>query len=488
MTRVARPLIASAILVAGWTAPVVAQHRAVIDQLESWYANAERRAPGKWGIVVADEQGTVIWSVNPQTALIPASTVKLLTTGFARSQVGGDAHRPTRVVGTGAVDPTDGTWRGSWSLEMNGDPTLERPALGGPSLVALAEQLRAIGVQRLVGPLSLSTADGIARSSYPAVWPARHRGRLFAPPIGMITLNENVVRFSVVPGARAGAKPFLGSDMPRGAAGLVTITAKTVTGSRRRLTVRAQGSGWVVGGTIGVGARPGDYTVVAHDPAAVVEASWDAALRSVGIRWDRGPSIGTADRLPAPRVLAEVVSPSFDSVASMVNANSINIGAELMLLWGGGPSQTAQKLEQHVKQATGMMTGVHLVDGSGLSDDNRVSPLVFTTYLARFPTTAAGRDFPLLFPANGNGTLKTLARGMPAKGVVRAKTGTLGNASTLVGYLGQSDGMLLVAAMYNGGYVSAAKQQQWTLFRTLGADAVAIPTESDAAVEYTLGR
>jgi D-alanyl-D-alanine carboxypeptidase/D-alanyl-D-alanine-endopeptidase (penicillin-binding protein 4) len=304
----------------------------------------------------------------------------------------------------------------------------------------------------------------------------------------MITLNENVVRFSVVPGSRVGQAPLLGSDMPNGAGSLVTIRAKTVDGSRRRLTVRAEGTGWVVTGTIGVRARPGDYTVVAHDPAAVLEASWSAALRTVGIRWDRVPSIGSATPLPGRRVLAEVVSPSFDSVAAKVNTNSINIGAELMLLWGGGPSQAAQKMERHIKQATGFVEGVHLVDGSGLSDENRVAPLVFTTYLARLPETPQGRDFPLLLPANGSGTLKTLARGLPAKGVVRAKTGTLGNASTLVGYLGQSDGMLLVAAMYNGGNVSAAKQQQWTLFRTLGADGVTIPAQSDAPVEYILGR
>ena len=488
MTRLARRLSACALLVAGSAAPLAAQDRTVVAQLESWYATAQRRAPGQWGVVVADQQGTILWSVNARVPLVPASTVKLLTTGFARSAVGGDAHRPTRVVGTGGVDPADGTWRGTWSLELNGDPTLERPALGGPSLVSLAEQLRAIGIQRLVGPFSLTTAEGMARSSYPTVWSARHRGRTFAPPVGMITLNENLVRFSVAPGSRVGEAPFVASGMPSGAAGLVHVKARTVDGSRRRLVVRAEGTGWVVTGTIGVRARPGDYTVVAHDPAAVVEASWGAALRTVGIRWDRVPSIGSADPVPGRRVLAEVVSPSFDSVASQVNTNSINIGAELMLLWGGGPTQAAQKLERHVKQATGMLEGVHLVDGSGLSDDNRVAPLIFTTYLARFPESPAGRDFPLLLPANGSGTLKTLARGLPAKGVVRAKTGTLGNASTLVGYLGQADGMLLVAAMYNGGYVSAAKQQQWTLFRTLGADGVTIPAQGDAAVEYTLGR
>ena len=66
-------------------------------------------------------------------------------------------------------------------------------------------------------------------------------------------------------------------------------------------------------------------------------------------------------------------------------------------------------------------------------------------------------------------------------GVVRAKTGTLGNAATLVGYLGHKDGLILISVMYNGGRVYAAKQQQWKLFRILGADGTMVPGDSVSA-------
>ena len=84
----------------------------------------------------------------------------------------------------------------------------------------------------------------------------------------------------------------------------------------------------------------------------------------------------------------------------------------------------------------------------------------------------------MLLPANGSGTLHRLNSGFPGVGVVRAKTGTLGRVSTVVGYLGRPEGTLLVALMYNGGRPWAARQAQWKLFRELGAHGVVIPTDT----------
>jgi hypothetical protein len=57
----------------------------------------------------------------------------------------------------------------------------------------------------------------------------------------------------------------------------------------------------------------------------------------------------------------------------------------------------------HVRSVTGATTGVHLVDGSGLSTDDRIAPSVFISYLTRFPMTPE-EELPLLLPANGEGT------------------------------------------------------------------------------------
>lgn len=446
--------------------------------LDSWYKRAQRRSPGEWGIAVSDQTGRIIWSVAEDRPLLPASTVKLFTTGFARSTLGGDARLATRVVGNGFVEPFTGQWLGTWALELNGDLSLERATRQGPLLSDLAQQLASKGITRLQGPLVVRSADGPADASFPSVWASRHRGRLFAPPVGALTVHENIVEFTVRPGGKSGARPVVVGESPRGVSRLVTNKARTVAGRRSSLRLSSTSSGgWVLSGNIGIGARPRRLTSVANQPEAVLRAVWAGALKDAGIEWDDAFAlIAAAEQPEMAAVLAEVKSPTLDSLAAEVNTRSLNIGAELLLRWAGGPTNAADKLAAHVRSVTGATTGVQLVDGSGLSTEDRIAPSVFISYLTRFPMTPQGRNFPLLLPANGEGTLGRLG-GMPGQGVVRAKTGTLGNVSTLVGYLGRPEGVLVVTLMYNGGYSYTARQEQWRLFRTLGADAVQIPAE-----------
>lgn len=461
----------------GWTTP--SPPAADLEaRLKRWFAEASRIAPGEWGVAIATEDGSILWSVRPDQALIPASAVKLFTTGFARTVLGADARRSTRILGNGYVDPASGDWVGRWAIEVNGDPSLERSKSGGTRLLSLAQQLAALGVRRLTGPFEVQSAAGPAEAWFPPQWSERHRGRLFAPLIGPLTVHENVVRFSIRPGTAVGRRARLATVSPDGIEHLVAVRATTITGRRSRLRVRpAPGGGWVVTGQIGEHSRGRSISVTAAEPRLVLEAVWEAALREVGITWDRESS-GALDQAAAPDgVLAEVLSPSLDSIASDVNLRSHNLGAELLLQWAAGPDFGPELLTQHVQFITGQLDGVRLVDGSGLSSNDRVAPRIFVSYMARLPQTEHGKNFPLLFPANGTGTLKPLRGDLPAEGVFRAKTGTLRNVSTVVGYLGRPDGVLLLSLMYNGSRPSSARRAQWQLVRELGADGIAVPAE-----------
>ncbi|MEO8451931.1 MAG: D-alanyl-D-alanine carboxypeptidase/D-alanyl-D-alanine-endopeptidase [Gemmatimonadota bacterium] len=485
-SRISRQVALGALLVFG-SAPAFGQARRVAsnppltlqEELNAWYRTAVKKAPGEWGVAVADEKGQLVWGIDPTAMMIPASTVKLFTTGFARSVLGSDAHKTTRVVGTGHLDPATGSWLGTWALELNGDPSFERAGRNGARLADLATQLAARGIRHLAGPLSLISATGDAGASFPSAWSSRHRGRLFAPLIGNLTLHENLVSFAVAAGPRAGSHAVLAGASPLGFDQLVRVEAKTVKGRKARLKFAQDADGRVVvTGTIGTSARARGFSAPTTNPRAVLEAAWKANLAAAGIDWTSAPGMSAPTGTLRATTIAEVISPTFDSIASEINRRSLNIGAELLLHWAAGYDNPVDRLNAHVQQITGDRSGVRLVDGSGLSSENRVSPYAFVTYLARFPLAPGGKNFPQLLPANGTGTLWRLASGLPIRGVVRAKTGTLGNVASLVGYLGRSDGVLLVSLMYNGNRVWAARQQQWSLFRTLGASGVVIPMDS----------
>lgn len=466
-------------------APAAAQTLppALLRRVESWYNQTRRAAHGRWGVAIADERGTLLWGRDADRPLIPASTVKIFTTGFARTRVGPQARKVTRVHGVGMLDSASGRWIGTWSLELNGDPSLEDPHHVGPRLYDLAAQLAAAGIRRLDGPLLVTSANGPATAVFPVNWPARDRGSIFAPLVGPLTVHENTVSAWVAPAWRHGRRPRIANEAPTGIGALIQNEATTRTGRGSRLKLVPHRSGWILKGWIGTRSGAREVRAIAQDPQAVLEVVWGQALRQAGITW----AADEPDVLPPTdgrdHVLAEVYSPVFDSLAADIDRRSLNLGAELLLHWAAGTDGAADSLAAHVAAVTGTSDGLRLVDGSGLSDLDRVTPRLQVTYLAKFPALSSGRNFPQLLPANGTGTLRRMGNGLPATGVVRAKTGTLNNVAALAGYLGRSDGVLTVSVIYNGGRTKTARRAQWRLFRLLGARGVVVPPDFDSPAD-----
>jgi len=261
-------------------APLAAQTDAgwLTQRMDEWYHRAQRSSPGDWGIAIADQSGQVLWSVDPDGPLMPASTVKLFTPGFARSVLGGTARRPTRIVGVGSLDSASGEWIGSWALEVNGDPSLERAEGSGPTLYDLAMQLAGSGVRRLTGPLQLQSSNGPADAVYPAVWSIHHQGRIFAPLVGPLTLHENVVWITVLPGARVGQRPRVSESKTR-RANVPRPLDKTTAAKRQDAR---QKSAKVVGGAA-VDHRLDRAVLILGDEDHVEQTQHPPALQSIDL-------------------------------------------------------------------------------------------------------------------------------------------------------------------------------------------------------------
>ena len=181
---------------------------------------------------------------------------------------------------------------------------------------------------------------------------------------------------------------------------------------------------------------------IALRPALAAAGQLRRALRRHGIA---SGSVGLGRAPAASPALAEVESARLPAVLQEMDRESDNFTAELMLKDLGAEIGTSGTTVAGAAVVTGALSaagvplaGVRIVDGSGLSLDDRLTAQALAAILV-----SAWRDPALHYPfwaalsvAGVNGTLEHRMRLRPARGAVHAKTGTTNEASALSGYAG----------------------------------------------------
>jgi serine-type D-Ala-D-Ala carboxypeptidase/endopeptidase (penicillin-binding protein 4) len=196
----------------------------------------------------------------------------------------------------------------------------------------------------------------------------------------------------------------------------------------------------------------------AAQPALAAAGRFKQVLRANGIVVD-GPA-GTGVASAKGVSLAEVVSEPLVDVLRFMDRQSDNFTAELLLKelgaeagTGGTTAAGVAVVVRDLKAADIPLAGVRLVDGSGLSESDRLTARAVAALLVTVWKDTALRDalWGALPVAGRNGTLEDRLRKGPAHGVVRAKTGTTDEASALSGYAGDR---FAFAVLQNGQPVS----------------------------------
>jgi PBP4 family serine-type D-alanyl-D-alanine carboxypeptidase len=187
-------------------------------------------------------------------------------------------------------------------------------------------------------------------------------------------------------------------------------------------------------------ARVGRY--VTRTPALAAATAFRTALRTAGVAVDGGVSLGRSDDFSIP--LAQLESPTLASIIRYMDKESDNFTAELLLkqlgaivLNRGTSAAGATVVMQTLAEAGVPMTGVRVVDGSGLSRLDRLTAnAVAATLRAAWNDLTVRPAFVAALPVAGvNGTLQDRLRKPPARGRVLAKTGTTSEASALSGFV-----------------------------------------------------
>ena len=341
------------------------------------------------GLLVVDaETGGVVCASAAGRPRPLASNMKLFTTSTALSRLGPGMRIPTRVYRQGRVDAS-GVLHGSLYLRGGGDPTLGTPRVYDGSLAGLGTdifdltpQIRAAGIKSITGRLY---ADDTIFDRRRGVADSGYATSPYIGPLSGLAFNSG----------------FRGATS---ASGFSADPAK-LAASRLARSLRAAG---------------------VSVPAQVALAPTPAGAQRVAI----------------------VRSPTLNRIINTTDVWSDNFFAETLIkllgarLGGAGTTAAGASVVEAFARSEG--SGVHAVDGSGLTRSGRASPRQIVSLLLAMRNGPIGDDFIHDLALTGHeGTVAERMRGTAAYGRCRTKTGTLTGVSNLSGYCFNRSGRVM---------------------------------------------
>jgi serine-type D-Ala-D-Ala carboxypeptidase/endopeptidase (penicillin-binding protein 4) len=480
------PYVSLLLLGAFLSPPARPRHKVPLPQAVGRILADPAVSQAHWGISVVGLNGTSIYKLNDGQYFNPASNAKLLTTAAAYALLPSGLTFTTLVSSDVPVGSA-GDVRGDITIFGVGDPNISARTMPysvktertGPPLAALediADQIVRHGVHSVSGDI-VGDDTWFVYERYGSGWSWDDLQWGYGAPVSALSVNDNEVYLSATPAAQAGqnaviswtpATPYYAVENS-----LITSTAgdPTKPGVERSpgsLTVR------IFGGTP-VGQQGLHTAMSIEDPAEYAARSLRAMLLARGVqvsgkaRAQHRPSVDTGDFLSAqqapvtlhpitiqtvqsagagPNVLASHISPPLGDDLVVTNKVSQNLHAEITLrTLGKFESSDGSLLEgtrvvrQFLISAGVAPNDFVLFDGCGLSVQDLVTPRTFTTLLAYAARQPWGAAYRASLPVGGvDGSLSGRFKQPLLDGKVFAKTGTLGEARALSGYLVAASG------------------------------------------------
>jgi D-alanyl-D-alanine carboxypeptidase/D-alanyl-D-alanine-endopeptidase (penicillin-binding protein 4) len=347
------------------------------------------QSPGATCLVV-DADGHEVFAEQPTTPMTPASLLKLITGATAIDELGADTRLRTEV--RASAPAAGGVVGGDLFLVGGGDPllmtadyfaALKHPPAERSSLEALADAVVAAGVRSVNGNVvgDESRYDGVR---YNPRWSPGIASEVSIGPMTALTLNGGLDEYPPSPDVH----------------------------------------------------RPAPHP--APDPAAMAADRFAALLRERGVAVAGGPTRGTTpaasvevahlDSAPVSALVHEMLRESDNTTAELL-AKEMGVRAAATGTTEAGLAVVNQEIATRGLPADGAM----VVDGSGLSTDNKVTCSVVQDLLDQIgPTGALAAGLPV---AAQTGTLEKRFNSQAVAGRLRAKTGSLNQVTALAGFL-----------------------------------------------------
>ncbi len=418
---------------------------------------------GQAGICIMDVQtGQVYGTYNQDMSLIPASNMKIVTTAAALKILGSDFTFRTDLQYEGEIK--DSVLYGNVVIKGYGDPTLGSPLFDSIASFAMvldsfALKIKTLGITKINGKI---IGDGTAFEKATAVstWLWEDMGNYYGVGPSGLNIHENLYYLNFFQNPSVGSPPSVFGTTPQVPHFKMYNEVNSAAGGGDNAYIYAApyARTGIVTGTIPAGN--GSFNIKGSIPDPPYLAAWhlkrvliekgimvsDSATTQIFLEQNGIPTLSRT-------TFFIWRSPDLATIVKRANLQSVNLYCEAMVRaialqqTGLGSNDKGTDIIKQFWQSKGInMDGFFMLDGSGLSPRNGITPYQLTQMLRTI-----GVDNQWFIPLNNSlpeagktGTMKGMFRSYPSVfGKLRAKSGTISRVRAYSGYAVAQDGRQL---------------------------------------------
>lgn len=424
-----------------------------------------------YSLFVRDETtGKVLSDINCQIGLAPASNQKVIVSTAALEILGEDFQYQTRLAYDGSI--LNGVLKGNLYVVGSGDPTFGSWRYAGSReedvMQAFHTMLQNTGITRIEGNI-LVDDHRFSLQPVPRGWVWEDLGNYYGAGARGLNWHENQYDMDLEPGLKPGDSTRVIDRRPNPEGdtlinGILTGKPGSPDGSNIYLsplstlgymdgTIPAGSAHLTIGGSI-----PDPEHLFARELLTRCSGPWNIPVHgTVASNLDF-----LKDSRPFPlftTVLGSIPSPSLDSIVYWFLKKSINLYGEALVKTIAlqkaqvGNTDTGVAIVRRFWEQRGIdPSAFHIMDGSGLSPQNRVT----TFGLAHVLDYARKQPwFPAFYDA------------LPVIDGIVMKSGSIGGARAYSGYAGGPDGRRYTFSFIINNYDGSGTEIQHKMWKVL---------------------
>ncbi|MCC7301389.1 MAG: D-alanyl-D-alanine carboxypeptidase/D-alanyl-D-alanine-endopeptidase [Bacteroidia bacterium] len=419
---------------------------------------------GAFGFCLFDpDSGKVILENDANRSLVPASVLKVLTTGVALSRLGSGFRFATRLQYDGKIE--SGILNGNIYIQGTGDPSLGSEVFGSSSdkvMSAFVAAIKKQGIDSITGRI-IADAELFEFDPIPLGYAWEDIQNDYGTGVCGLNFCENWFEIDVKVQNKT---TYIKSrqDVP----GLILLNQVFYNPKIHKSYVYVH-SGPYNPERVAMGEVANDFMARAPIPDAPLYCAYTLknSLKSAGIRVK--DTVQTIRKLKVNgmyekrerKTFYSMVSPSLSQLVFHTNQISQNFYAESILRGlglqrhdFGSTLNGVSSVMAYAKEHKVDLGGFYMTDGSGVSRFNGITCKQLTLMLNAYTRDTAmfGVFYNSLPTAGETGTLRRIGEGTSADGKIRAKSGYMTRVRSYAGYVTTKSGRRLSFSMISNNH------------------------------------